>query len=239
MTKRGDQLSFYDHLDEFRSRLIKTALCILLCSMAAYHYRDPILSLLIKPVERLYFNDPSDAFTIQIGLSLFVGCLIASPFVLYQIWKFVIVALKEEEKRFIYTFGPVSLILFITGTLFAYYIAVPFSISFLLSFSNDMLVPLISVKSYVSFVMTLIMGFGVMFEFPLVILFLAKIGIATPHFLVQKRRHAIVLIFIISAVVTPPDVMSQFVMAIPLMVLYELSIFAARLVAKPNLAYER
>jgi len=238
MRRVTEQLSFVDHLDELRSRLIKVFAAILLFSFGAYQFKDRILAFLTAPLENLVFTAPSDAFAVTVGISFFVGTLLAMPVILYQLWQFLSSALKEEEKRAIFTFGPVSLLLFILGTLFAYFIVVPISLDFLMSFSNDILVPMISVRSYISFMMTMVLAFGVIFEFPLLILFLAKIGIATPAFLVQKRRYAIVLIFIVSAVITPPDLMSMFLMAAPLMVMYEVSIIAAKAMTKEDLAFK-
>jgi len=238
MTREAEQLSFFDHLDELRSRLIKVFAAILLFSFGAFHFKDWILAFMTKPLENLVFTAPSDAFVVQVGISFFVGTLLAMPVILYQLWQFLSSALKEQEKRMIYSFGPVSLLLFILGTLFAYFIVVPISLGFLLSFSSDILVPMISVRSYISFLMTMVLAFGVIFEFPLLILFLAKIGIATPAFLVQKRRYTIVLIFIVSAILTPPDLFSLFLMAVPLLVMYELSILAAKYMTKEDLAFK-
>jgi len=228
MARKVEPLSFYDHVDELRERLIKSFLAVTFLAILAYQYKDPFLTFLLKPVGSLVFTAPADAFIVQFGLSLFAGFLLALPVLLYQIWKFVEIALKEEERKFIYVFAPFSLVLFFLGTCFAYYVAVPFSMKFLLSFSNELLVPMITVKSYVSFVVTMVLAFGVVFEFPLVIMFLTKIGIATPAFLIQKRRHAIVLIFIVSAIITPPDVITMWIMAVPLVILYEISIIAAK-----------
>jgi sec-independent protein translocase protein TatC len=238
MGRKAEQLSFFDHLDELRQRLIKVAASVLLFSFGAYHFKDAILLFFTRTAGELVFTAPSDAFAVSIGVSFFVGMLLAMPVILFQLWQFLSSALKEDERKAIYVFGPASLLLFIVGALFAYFIVVPISFDFLMSFSSDILVPMISVRSYMSFVMTMVLAFGVMFEFPLLILFLAKIGVATPAFLSQKRRHAIVLIFVVSAIITPPDIVSLFLMAFPLMAMYELSILAARCVNKENLAYK-
>jgi len=239
MSKKAKSLSFYDHLDELRERLIKSLLVIVFFSCLAFQIKDQILSFIIKPIGSLVFISPADAFVVYVTLSLFVGLLASFPVLLYQGWRFIAGALREEERRFVYSFGPFSLLLFVFGTLFAYYLVIPISLNFLLSFSNESLMPMISVKSYISFVATLILAFGIIFEFPLVILFLAKIGIATPAFLIQKRKYAVVLIFIVSALVTPPDLITQWLMALPLILLYELSIFGAKLIYKQEMVYEQ
>jgi len=234
MKRRAETLSFYDHMDELRGRLIKSFLSMGLFSIIAYQYKDRLLAFLIKPVGALVFTSPSDAFVIQLGLSLFAGFLMALPIILYQVWKFVEIALKEQERKFIRIFAPFSVVLFLAGVCFAYYVVVPFSMKFLLSFANEWLVPMITVKNYLSFVVTMVFGCGVTFEFPLVIMFLTKIGIASPQFLIQKRRHAIVLIFIVSAIITPPDVITMWIVAIPLLILYEVSIIAAKALYQPD-----
>ena len=115
------------------------------------------------------------------------------------------------------------------GAVFAYFVTIPISIRFLLSFSTDLIVPMITVKSYISFVGTMLLAFGVIFELPLVLMFLTKIGIATPAFLMQKRKHAIIIILVVSAFITPPDFITQLIMAVPLVILYEVGIVASKL----------
>ena len=237
MKRKANNLTFFDHLDELRERLIKSVTVFLLASCVAYQYKDHILAFIIKPVGKLIFTSPADAFVTQLGLSFLGGFLLSLPVTVYQLWSFVAAGLKEEERRFASIFGPASFVLFVLGTAFAYYVFVPFSLSFLLSFSNEHLLPMITVKDYFSYIVTLVFAFGVIFEFPLVILFLTNIGIATPEFLIQKRRHAIVLIFIVAALLTPPDGITQFVMAIPLIVLYEFSIVVAKIVYRNRVVY--
>jgi sec-independent protein translocase protein TatC len=235
--KVGNQ-TFFDHLDELRERLIKSAIAFFLASCLAYQYKDHLLVFLVKPVGKLMFTSPADAFVLQLGLSFLGGFLLSLPVTAYQLWKFVAAGMKEGERRFVVVFGPVSLVLFVSGAAFAYYVFVPFTLSFLLSFSNEYLLPMITVKDYFSYIVTLIFSFGVIFEFPLVILFLTSIGIATPPFLIQKRKHAIVLIFIVAAILTPPDGITQWLMAVPLIALYELSIVIAKIVTRARVAYE-
>jgi len=126
-------------------------------------------------------------------------------------------------------FGPCSLFLFFLGGIFAYFVIIPISIHFLLSFSTPSIVPMITIKSYVSFVVTMLLAFGVVFELPLVLMFLTKIGVATPAFLVQKRKYAVVIILIVSAFITPPDCVTQILMALPLIVLYEAGIIISKI----------
>ena len=227
-------MSFWDHLEELRGRLIKALLAFVVASFIFYSFIDHILATLVKPIGHLVFTSPSDAFMARVTLALWGGFFLALPVIFYQLWQFVAAGLKEREKRYVIIFAPVSIILFLIGAIFAYFVAVPMAMQFLMSFSSELMVPMITVKNYISFVGTLMLGFGVVFELPLILMFLTKIGIATPEFLVQKRRHAIVLILIVSAILTPPDIISQLIMAIPLIVLYELGIIVSKITYRNN-----
>lgn len=227
--KENLALSFFDHLDELRARFIKSILSFLAATCVFYVFAKDILHILVKPIGKLIFTSPSDAFMAHVTLSLWGGLFLSFPVILYQIWQFVSSGLMPKERHYIFIFGPFSLFLFIVGALFAYFVMIPISLKFLLAFSSEWIVPMIEIKNYISFVGTLILSFGVVFEMPLILMFLTKIGIATPAFLSQKRRHAIILILIVSAILTPPDVISQILMALPLIVLYEISILVSKL----------
>lgn len=226
---RPKEASFFDHLDELRGRLIKSALSVMIAGCFFYSFVDRALEMIIKPVGRIVFTAPGDAFTARIMLSFLGGFFLALPVILFQVWRFVAVGLKEHEIRYIRFFGPCSAVFFLLGGMFAYFVFIPISVRFLLSFSTASIVPMITIKNYMSFVVTMLLAFGVIFELPLILMFLTKIGIATPAFLVQKRRHAIVIILIVSAFLTPPDCVTQLIMAVPLMVLYEAGIIVSKL----------
>jgi len=234
MTKKNEYLLFSGHLDELRHRLIKCILAVIFFSFLVYYFVEDILKFIVQPIGKVVFTAPADAFVVYLTLTMFSGALLSFPVILYQFWCFVAGGLKPDERKYALAYGPFSLLFFLFGGAFAYFIIMPVSLKFLLSFSNDIIVPMITIKSYVSFVGTTVIIFGVIFELPLVLMFLTKIGIATPDFLIQKRKYAIVLIFIISAIVTPPDMVSQLMMAGPLMVLYEIGIWASKLVKKRN-----
>jgi sec-independent protein translocase protein TatC len=229
MTKNPNGLSFFEHADEFRRRLIVCVIAFLVAACLFYSFIDPVLKFIIEPVGRLIFTSPGEAFTARITLALAGGFLLAFPVILYQVWRFVGAGLYERERRWILLFGPFSLICFFCGVIFGYTVMVPISLTFLLSFSSEWMVPMITVNQYISFVGSFVLAFGIIFELPLILMFLTKIGIATPAFLIQKRRHAIVLILIVSAFLTPPDVLTQCLMAIPLIVLYEAGIIVSQL----------
>ena len=228
MSKQNRQSTFLNHLEELRNRIIKCLIFFVAVSCLFYQYVESILQFLIKPVGQLYFLSPSEAFEARIVLTIFGGFILSSPFIFFQLWQFLSAALTSQEKRFVTIFAPFSMVLFLLGCAFAYFVALPFSITFLLSFSTEFIKPMITVSRYIHFAGTLVLAFGFIFEFPLVMLFFIKMGIATPEFLIQQRRYAIVFIFIISAILTPPDCVSQLLMALPLLFLYELSIVMAK-----------
>lgn len=232
MTESIRQFSFFEHLAELRSHLVKSLAAWAIGSVVAYNFVDVFLRWLVKPVGHLVFTSPADAFNARMQLTFVGGAFVASPVILYHFWRFVAEALTLKERRTIAVFGPLSLLCFVLGVSFSYFVFIPMSASFLLSFSSDILVPMITVNEYISFVASLLLAGGVVFELPLVLMFLTKIGIATPEFLRQKRRYAIVLILIVSAVITPPDVVSQIVMAAPLLILYEVGIVVCQVVSR-------
>ena len=223
------RLTIVEHLEELRVRIIKSIICIFIISCLLYSSASIILHHLVKPVGKLVFIAPAEAFITNIKIAFFGGLFLSSPFVIYQIWKFVSVGLKKIEKKYVLLFGPVSFIFFILGGCFGYFIIMPIGLRFLLGFATDFMTPMISVSRYVSFVGTLSFAFGVVFQLPLVALFLTKIGIVTPMFLSRRRRHAIVLMFVLAATLTPPDVITQCLMAGPLLVLYEIGIIFSKL----------
>ncbi len=231
------RLSFLDHLEELRTRIIHSIVILIIAAFVVYLFADKILKFLIAPLGRvegdpqppLVFLAPGEAFASVLILTLWSALVLASPFLLYQIWSFVAEALTQKERRSVVIFGPLSLIFFGAGCAFGYFVVVPISLRFLLSFSWEVMAPMITVSRYLSFVGSVVVSFGIVFELPLILLFLTKIGVATPAFLSQKRKHAVVLIFIVSAILTPPDVFSQLLMAILLISLYELGIFLSKL----------
>ncbi|MBP9854752.1 MAG: twin-arginine translocase subunit TatC [Candidatus Omnitrophica bacterium] len=220
--------SIWDHIEELRVRVIKSLLGMIVGAFIFYSFVDHVMFLIVKPVGRLVFTSPADAFVARMLLTLLGGFVIALPVILYQVWSFIALGLRDEEKKYAALYGPLSLIFFLMGVCFAYFVALPMSLYFLLGFSSDWLVPMITVNNYVSFFITMVFAFGIIFELPVVLIFLTAIGIATPEFLIQKRRVAIILILIISAIVTPPDVISLIIMSIPMVVLYELGVLASK-----------
>lgn len=233
MKKKAEEadkpLALAGHLEELRSRVLKSVISIALASIFLYAFADRIYRSLVKPVGKLVFIAPQEAFVTQVKLAFFGGLFLSLPFVLFQFWRFISVGLKKKEKKYTLLFGPLSLVFFVAGAAFGYFIIVPIGLAFLLGFATDSITPMLTVSKYVSFVGMLTLAFGMIFELPLASLFLTKIGVVTPRFLSKKRRHAIVFIFIAAALFTPPDMVTQLLMAIPLMALYELGIVFSKL----------
>ena len=228
--------SFFNHFNEFRVRILKSLAVFVLTSFGFYSITPQILGWLIQPAGHLIFTSPQDAFTAYIQVTLTGGFIVSLPFTVYQIWAFAAEALKPVERRTIIFFAPVSLVLFVCGVCFGFWVMVPWAYTFLLSFSSPQIVAMITVKEYIVFVTTWVLTMGIIFELPLVMVFLAHVGIASPEFLRQKRRHAIVIILIVAAIFSPPDVVSQLMVAMPLFVLYEIGVVGVRFFYKPQVA---
>lgn len=220
--------TFIQHLEELRRRIIYCILSIFIASIISYSFVPRLLSFLARPIGKLVFIQPVEAFLTYIKLAIFCGFFLSLPVIIYHIWAFIGPALKPNETRYVFRFAPFSILLFLVGCLFSYFVIIPFGIRFLMGFRSPWLEPMISVGSYVSFVCIMTIVFGLVFELPLVISFLSKLGIVNRRVLRQNRRYVILVIFIVSAILTPPDVFTQIIMAIPLLVLYELSILFAK-----------
>lgn len=230
--KEKKQLTTVEHLDELRRRIFVSIAVVILASVGSYSFVDKLLPYIVRPAGKLVFIQPLEAFVTHIKLAVLCGIIISLPVLLYQIWAFISTGLKQNERRYILFYGPVSFIFFLLGAVFAYTVIVPNGMKFLLGFASDYLQPMISVSKYISFMVVVVLSFGLVFELPIAILFLTKINLVNAKFLRKNRRIAIILIFIIAAILTPPDVFTQIMMAVPLMCLYEVSILLSYLVKK-------
>jgi len=230
------EMPFLDHLEELRWRIIYSLLAlgvsVGLGFWLAYTYNaigllaTPILPLV--PEHKLVMLHPSDGFTIILDTAMTFGFVLASPVILYQVWAFLAPALKPHEKRVGLGVLYSGLVLFAAGAALAYFVVVPLALPWLFSFAGPSLVPMITAEDYFSFIFAMVLTFGVSFELPIVILALSALGIVTPAFLTKYRRHAIVLIVIVGAFLTPGDmVWTTIALSVPLYGLYELSVLAA------------
>jgi len=230
---REQKITLAEHLEELRGRIFKSVIAVIIASCAIYSFVGVIYGSMIKPVGKLHFIAPQEAFIANIKIAFFAGILLASPVVLYQLWRFIAAALTEKEKKSALIFGILSFVFFIAGASFGYFVITPIGIKFLMGFASNMVIPMITVSKYISFVGMLTMAFGAVFQLPLASLFLTKLGIVTPKLLSDKRKHAIVAMFVGAAVLTPPDVVTQCLMAVPLLILYEIGIVFSKIVYRP------
>ena len=224
--------SFFKHIEELRARLIKSVVAFVIAFCLCYNFIGKLIPILIAPAGHLIFTAPAEAFSAYMMVGALMALVVASPYIVYQIWAFIGGALKPSEKRFVTLFAPLSLFFFLAGGSFAFFVTVPMAYRFLMSFQSSYLIPMVTVKNYLGFLGHMIVAFGVAFELPLILAFLAKIGIASPEYLRQMRRHAVIIILIVAAMLTPPDIASMLILAVPLMVLYEVGIIFVGFVYK-------
>ncbi|MEE9420263.1 MAG: twin-arginine translocase subunit TatC [Desulfatiglandaceae bacterium] len=230
---------FMSHLEELRKRLIVCAITVGVGFVIAYIFSEHLFQLLILPLKevmpeggQLIFTNLPEMFFAYLKVAFIAGILASAPLIFYQIWLFVAPGLYKKEKKYLIPFVVSSTFLFVGGALFGYFVVFPFGFKFFIGFANEYVKALPSVKQYLSFSIKLLFAFGVVFELPVVIFFLAKIGVVTPKLLRKKRKYAILLTFALAAILTPPDVITQCMMAVPLIVLYEIGILVAILARK-------
>jgi len=224
------------HLEELKTRLIRILIVVGVGFGVCYLFKDWSFRVITKPLvdamqaqSSMIFTGLPEAFFIHMKIAFFASLFLTAPYTLFEIWRFVSPGLYKNEKRLVFPFVFFSTILFIGGVLFGYFVALPPAFSFFVSFSTDFLKPMISFREYLDLTLKFLLAFGLCFEMPVFMFFLAKIGIVNAKMLAKQRRYAILIIFIAAAVLTPsPDAVSQILMAIPLMVLYEVSIFVAK-----------
>jgi sec-independent protein translocase protein TatC len=222
------RITFVEHLEELRRRLLWALGVWALCAGVAFTFVETWIPLLVRPVGRLVFVAPAEAFTARLVLALGAGVVAAVPCWIWQLWAFVAPALEASQRRFIGRRLPLAVVLFYTGAGFALIVALPAALRFLLGFATEQIQPMITVGSYVSFVTIWTLLFGVIFELPVAFLVLGECGLVSAAMLAHYRRHAVLAIFIVAAIFTPPDVVSQFMMAVPLLILFEMSVWLLR-----------
>lgn len=231
----GRQMSVLAHLAELRSRLLKSLAAVLVGCAVGWNAAPVVLGWLLAPLiallpagQGLIFTGVQDAFVVTLKTSLWSGVFISAPVWLYQVWAFVAPALFPAEKKNVGRLAALATLLLAAGALFAYFAVFPITFSFFLKFSGDMLAPLPALDRYLNLAMGLILAFALAFQLPLVLMFLASMGIIDGDFLRKNRPYSIIIIFVAGAILTPPDVLSQVLLAGALLVLYELSIFLVK-----------
>jgi sec-independent protein translocase protein TatC len=228
------------HLQELRKRLILSFIAVGIGFFICYALKEYLFSILSSPLINkvmpsggsLIFTSVPEAFFTYMKVAFIAGLILTSPFILYQIWTFVAPGLYQKEKRYAIPFILGGTLFFAMGILFGYFIAMPTVFKFLLGYATGFIKPMPSMKEYLSFTIKFLLVFGLVFEFPVVLVLLAKIGVINAKMLARQRKYAILLIFIFAAVMTPPDIISQMIMALPLIGLYELSILLSRVFGK-------
>lgn len=243
-------MPFLDHLEELRWRIFKAAGAFMACTLLGFYliHRFRVLELIVAPVRpflagedaKLNFLDPITPFFFILKTSVLVGVILAFPIILYQVWAFLSPALEKREKRVIVPSLYGGMLLFAAGVYLGYEVALPVSLEFLLGIQTEILQPMITADRYLSFVIRLLVAFGLIFELPVVVLILSVLGLVTPRFLRSKRRHAIVIITIVASLLSPGDlVMVTVIMMVPLVFLYEFSILLSVLVTRRKADDER
>jgi sec-independent protein translocase protein TatC len=223
------------HIKELRKRLIIISLALVVAFFACFAVYEPILSWMIVPVEAVLPEGSSmvaievqETFFTALKVAFFSGFLVTLPIIFWQMWLFVAPGLYENEKKFIFPFVFFATFMFLVGASFAYYIVVPFGFDFLINFGSAVVTIMPSIGKYVGFFTKLLFGFGIAFELPVITFFLAVVGLVDDRMLKSFFKYAIILIFVLSALLTPPDVLTQFLMAGPLILLYGVSIIVAK-----------
>ncbi len=229
-----DKMPFLEHLGELRTRIVRALASLLVGTVIALPFSEKIVDFLARPVTKLgyklVFTAPAEAFWVQMKVGLIVGLFIAAPGILYQVWAFIAPGLHEHEKKYAGPFVVIGSLLFILGGAFSLFVVTPYAIAFLLSYARESLTPMITLENHIDFLLKFTLAFGAVFELPLAITLLARMGLVTAKQLAKNRKYAILGAFIAGAILTPtPDAFNQTLMAGPLIILYEVGILSARL----------
>lgn len=225
-------MSLMEHLDELRKRIVHSALYLAAGFIVAWLFKDWLLNFLQKPLlkigKNLVFTHPMDALNLYLQVALLAGAIIASPFILFEVWLFIAPGLYQKEKRFVWPFMLATVSLFLTGASFGYFFVLPGAMKILIIDMGHNFTPMITIEDYSSFFLSIILGLGISFEMPILIFFLAMFGIVSPKFLWKNIRYAILAVFIVAAVICPsPDPWTMCIYAIPMLALYLIGIAVA------------
>jgi sec-independent protein translocase protein TatC len=234
-TEEGAKMSFFEHLTELRKRLIYSAVAIAVGALLGFTVAERVFGLIARPMQlalrdahlddRLIYTSPTGAINLIITLALYIGVVIASPVVLYQIWLFIAPGLYKRERRAVLTFVGSSVFLFISGIAFGYFVMLPYVLKFLIGFHSSYFRPLISINEYFDLILVVFLGLGCIFELPILIFFLALFNIVTPRFLWKNLRYAVLVIAVLAAVITPtPDATTMLIFMAPMLLLYFIGI---------------
>jgi len=233
---------FFSHLKELRDRLVICIIAVAIAFIFTYYFKEKLFDFLMQPFIKVMpakssfvFTGITEAFITYFKISIVAGIFLAAPVILYEFWMFVAPGLYENEKKYVYPFIFSGSLCFILGALFCYFVVMPNIYRFFVSYAQDFVTPMPDLKEYMGLTLKLLIIFGLIFELPLVAFYLSKAGIVNAKMLAKKRRYAILTVFIISAIITPPDVVSMILVAIPLWGLYELGILIAKVFGKKEI----
>jgi len=236
-----EKIPFTAHLEELRKRLIVCFTAVGIGFVLSYGFKEKLFQILTRPLisvmqtgDKLIFTGLPEAFFTYLKVAFLSGIILAAPVIFYQFWMFVAPGLYDKEKRLMAPIVFLSTFFFVGGAFFGYFILFPFGFKFFLGFFSVIIRPLPSMREYLSFASKLLLAFGLVFELPLIITFLARLGMVSVSFLKKNRKYALLLFFVGAAILTPPDVVTQIMMALPLILLYEISIIGARIFGKKN-----
>jgi sec-independent protein translocase protein TatC len=236
-----DKMSFLEHLDELRSRLVHVLAALVVGFVACWAFRDPIFHFLTEPLRashpdiKFIFTGPSEALMLKMKMAFFVGIFVAAPYILYQVWAFVSPGLYKHEKAYAVPFIAAGSVFFLGGAAFGHYYLFPMTFRFLVDFGGTDMEFLPKVDEYYSFYSWFLLGLGLVFQLPVVIFVLARIGLVTPGFLLRKFKYAVVISFVLAAIITPtPDMVTQSLLALPMLGLYLLGVGVAALFGRPR-----
>ncbi|MCY7361306.1 MAG: twin-arginine translocase subunit TatC [Ignavibacteria bacterium] len=235
-TTEENEMSFLDHLEEFRWRIIKSAIGIIIGGIIAgifinWIMDDILLSPATKTIPPLKLQNikPFGQFSLYMEVIIFGGMILSLPNILYQFWKFIEPALKSNERKYISSIVFFSSLCFLSGVAFAYFVLLPTSLSFFANFGSSVIDNNIAIDEYFSFIISTMLAAGVVFELPMLSFFLSKIGILKPQFMRKYRKHSMIFILLVAGILTPsPDITSQLLLAVPLFILYEISIIICK-----------
>ncbi|MBN2417436.1 twin-arginine translocase subunit TatC [bacterium] len=238
------EMPFLAHLEELRWCILKSVLSVFIAMIAAFPFTGIMLTVLTLPNNhlaepaKLIFLKPTGMLVVRIEIAIAVGVIVSIPVIFYQLWKFLMPGLHAHERRYFLPALLFTTVCFLAGAVFSYFVIIPTVLPFLFGMGTDTIEATINITEYMSFVIRLILVAGLVFELPVLSLFLTRIGILSPSFLKRYRRYGIVLIFLVSAILTPPDPMSQILMAAPLLLLYEVSIWISVIVQRKKIEEE-
>jgi sec-independent protein translocase protein TatC len=232
VSDRDKELSLVQHLGEFRNRLMVASIAVVITTVISFAFTTEIIKLLILPAGeglKLASFSPTENFTTYMRVALFSGIALAMPVILYEIYAYIDPALHPNERRFALTLGPFILLLFVSGMAFCYFLVLPNALKFLLNFASDVFENQLRAAEYIGFVTTFILGLGIIFEMPVLIYALIRVGAVQRSWLAKQRRYVFLLSFVIAAIATPtPDPFNQSIVAIPIYLLFELGLFLGR-----------